>query len=73
MLKNAIPTINFSEKLCLLVAGDNQIKIWNHSWITSKKILKILENNSFFNNNIFDNLDEIISRDEFDIFIYPNS
>ena len=73
MLKNAIPTINFSEKLCLLVAGDNQIKIWNHSWITSEKILKILENNSFFNNNNYNKLNKIISRDEIDIFIYPNS
>lgn len=73
MLKNGISTISFSERLCLLVSGDNQIKIWNHSWINSKKILRILQDNSFFDAKTFDNLNETIDSDEFDIFIYPNS
>ncbi|NUF09672.1 RNA-directed DNA polymerase [Snodgrassella sp. ESL0324] len=72
MLKNKLPDIEFSEHLCQIALKNKQIQLWNHSWVNDKKILKILENELIFNQNIFDSLDDRINFTEFDIFAYPN-
>lgn len=72
MLKNKLPNIEFSEHLCQIASKKEHIQLWNHSWVNDKKILKILKNESIFNQNIFDSLDDRINFTEFDIFAYPN-
>ena len=66
MLKNNVSEFKFSEEICKL--QNNQIKLWDYSWVKGKKMLDILNNTSIFLRDEFDKLDNIIPNSEIDIF-----
>lgn len=68
MLKNDLSAYSFTEKVCLLKNGGNSL--WNNSWISDKKVVKIIEKTPIFQQDKFDGLDNVISNDEIDIFSY---
>lgn len=70
ILKEQYEEIEYIEPLCQIVFRYEEANIWNHSWIESKKLLKILNKNSIFDQNIFDSLDKVVKSDEFDVFFY---
>lgn len=72
ILKDHSNVINFVEPLCQIVCGKKEINIWNHAWISDSNLLKILKEHSIFNKSIFDSLESVVQKDEFDVFSYPN-
>lgn len=58
----------FTEKICEL--QNNQISLWNYSWVKGKNMLNILNNTSIFLQAEFDKLDNIIPNNEIDLFDY---
>ncbi|OOF81742.1 cobalt transporter [Rodentibacter ratti] len=65
MLKADLDSYKFSEKMCEL-----HNKIWNHSWIKGRNMLRILSDTSIFQVDEFNSLDSIISNSEIDLFDY---
>ena len=68
MLKDNLNKFKFTEKICEL--QNNQISLWNYSWVKGKNMLNILNNTSIFLQAEFDKLDNIIPNNEIDIFDY---
>ena len=68
MLKDNLSGFKFSEKICEL--QNNQISLWNYSWVKGKNMLNILNKTSIFLQAEFDRLDNIIPNNEIDPFDY---
>jgi hypothetical protein len=68
MLKDNLNKFKFTEKICEL--QNNQISLWNFSWVKGKNMLNILNNTSIFLQAEFDKLDSIIPNNEIDLFDY---
>jgi len=60
--------INFEEKLCKMI-GDNTINIWESSWLINE-VKYIITNTNIIDNEIINELDEVIDKDEVSIFWY---
>ena len=65
-----INDINFKEKLCHIVRGDNQINLWEFSWL--KNNIQNLSNISIVNREKLENISSTIDNDEFDVFYYTS-
>ena len=68
MLKDNLNKFKFTEKICEL--QNNQINLWNYSWVKGKNMLNMLNNTSIFLQAEFDKLDNIIPNNEIDLFDY---
>lgn len=68
MLKNDLEKFRFSEKMCELRAS--QAGLWNCNWVKHEGMLNILESTPIFLQDEFDNLDNVISNKEIDLFGY---
>ena len=60
MLKDNLNKFKFTEKICEL--QNNQINLWNYSWVKGKNMLNMLNNTSIFLQAEFDKLDNIIPK-----------
>ena len=69
MLKEELLKHNITEKMCLL-SSNQDISLWNNSWVKGQKITKILNKTPIFLQKEFDNLDNIIPNEEIYLFSY---
>ncbi|MCF7521759.1 RNA-directed DNA polymerase [Neisseria sp. ZJ106] len=69
MLKSDVDRFKFSEKMCLFVSNQKP-ELWNNEWIKSQRIKSIIENTDIFLKDEFNELDNIISNEEIDLFTY---
>lgn len=51
---------------------NNDIKIWNLDWLADGKIKKIISNTDIIKKNVLNNMNNIISKNEFDVFKYKD-
>lgn len=68
MLGNTRPDIVFDEKLCCLI--DQPISLWNNGWVANQQLLRILEETSIFDKDVYESLNPIIHSNEFFQFSY---
>ena len=69
MLKEELLKHNITEKMCLL-SSNQDISLWNNSWVKGQKITKILNKTPIYLQKEFDNLDNIIPNEEIYLFSY---
>ena len=66
---NEFESLSFSEKMCALYNGNSAL--WNNTWINSCATMMLdAINTPIFQQDEFDRLDNTISNDEVDIFVY---
>ena len=69
MFKSEFESLSFSEKMCALYNGNSAL--WNNTWINSCATMMLdAINTPIFQQDEFDRLDNTISNDEVDIFVY---
>ncbi|WP_318256271.1 RNA-directed DNA polymerase [Rodentibacter caecimuris] len=68
MLKDYLNDFEFFEKICGL--RNNQVNLWNYSWVKGRNMLNILNNTSIFLQDEFAKLDSIIPNNEIKLFDY---
>lgn len=60
---------NFREPLCKLMS--EKVDIWNIEWLAgTSKIKELMKNTSIIDKNILDKMDNVIAKEEFNIFAY---
>lgn len=70
MIMDGFNEINFSEKLCNENLQNSDL--WDVTWISSRNLRDILNNNSIFDKASYSLMDFIIRQKEFDIFSYDD-
>lgn len=66
-IKSEMDAFNFSEKLCLIVKGENP-ELWNSTWLASSKLLKVINETPIVNFDVLRMTTAVIESDEFDLF-----
>ena len=61
-----INTIKFTEKMCKLSLQNNEL--FNYDFVNSKKIKNIIKKNPIFNQNEFNQLNNLIDKEEVGLF-----
>ena len=62
-----IKKFKFTESLCKLVQG-KETKIWEFSWLADKTLLSLLKKESIINKKLLNDMTEIVTSEEVDLF-----
>lgn len=60
----------FEETLCKIVRGDNNIDMWDSTWISGGVFKSIIDSKRIFDNNLFAGMDDVIKDKEVSLFIH---
>lgn len=63
-------TINYKEPLCMQVKNSRIESIWNNDWLAENKIKKLIMDSDIINREELNKMENIISKNEFDVFEY---
>lgn len=70
MLERRRSDFQFEETLCKIVRGDNNIDMWDSTWISGSVFKSIIDSKRIFDNNLFTGMDDVIKDKEVSLFIH---
>ncbi len=67
-----LPEYTYNETLTQQLLTQNSNKVWNFDWLINKNIEKLIKDTSVINKKMLDSMDNIISKNEFNVFKYTD-